>query len=132
MATGVEHDSSSEAFWTLTDEQIDVLRSHGEVQQTQDGEVLFQQGELTCDFYVVLEGEVELIEPTLVTRVASWRDRASAGRARPRPAGRCRHPSSPARRTRSCGALTCAFGEPACQLARRSSCSRVSTTLPTF
>jgi thioredoxin reductase (NADPH) len=67
MATGVEHDSSSEAFWTLTDEQIDVLRSHGEVQQTQDGEVLFQQGELTCDFYVVLKGEVELIEPTLVT-----------------------------------------------------------------
>ena len=67
MATGVEHDSSSEAFWTLTDEQIDVLRSHGEVRQTQDGEVLFQQGELTCDFYVVLEGEVELIEPTLVT-----------------------------------------------------------------
>ena len=67
MATDGEHDSSSEAFWTLTDEQIDVLRSHGQVQQTQDGEVLFQQGELTCDFYVVLEGEVELIEPTLVT-----------------------------------------------------------------
>jgi thioredoxin reductase (NADPH) len=67
MATDVEHDSSSEAFWTLTDEQIDVLRSHGEVRQTQDGEVLFQQGDLTCDFYVVLEGEVELIEPTLVT-----------------------------------------------------------------
>jgi thioredoxin reductase (NADPH) len=67
MATDVEHDSSSEAFWTLTDEQIDVLRSHGQVRQTHDGEVLFQQGELTCDFYVVLEGEVELIEPTLVT-----------------------------------------------------------------
>ena len=67
MATDGEHDSSSEAFWTLTDEQIDVLRPHGQVQQTQDGEVLFQQGELTCDFYVVLEGEVELIEPTLVT-----------------------------------------------------------------
>src|ERR687897_1965778 len=67
MATDGEHDSSSEAFWTLTVEQIDVLRSHGQVQQTQDGEVLFQQGELTCDFYVVLEGEVELIEPTLVT-----------------------------------------------------------------
>ena len=37
------------------------------MRQTHDGEVLFQQGELTCDFYVVLEGEVELIEPTLVT-----------------------------------------------------------------
>ena len=67
MATDAEHDSSSEAFWTLTDGQIDVLRSHGQVRQTHDGEVLFQQGELTCDFYVVLEGEVELIEPTLVT-----------------------------------------------------------------
>jgi thioredoxin reductase (NADPH) len=67
MATDGERDSSSEAFWTLTDGQIDVLRAHGQVRQTHDGEVLFQQGELTCDFYVVLEGEVELIEPTLVT-----------------------------------------------------------------
>jgi thioredoxin reductase (NADPH) len=67
MATDGEHDSSSEAFWTLTDGQIDVLRAHGEVRQTQDGDVLFEQGELTCDFFVVLEGEVELIEPTLVT-----------------------------------------------------------------
>jgi thioredoxin reductase (NADPH) len=67
MATDAERDASSEAFWTLTDEQIDVLRAHGEVRQTHDGEVLFHQGELTCDFYVVLEGEVELIEPTLVT-----------------------------------------------------------------
>jgi thioredoxin reductase (NADPH) len=31
------------------------------------GEVLFQQGDLTCDFFVVLEGEVELIEPGLGT-----------------------------------------------------------------
>jgi thioredoxin reductase (NADPH) len=67
MATDAERDASSEAFWTLTDEQIDVLRAHGEVRPTHDGEVLFHQGELTCDFYVVLEGEVELIEPTLVT-----------------------------------------------------------------
>ena len=54
MATDGEHDSSSEAFWTLTDGQIDVLRAHGEVRQTQDGDVLFHQGELTCDFFVVL------------------------------------------------------------------------------
>jgi thioredoxin reductase (NADPH) len=67
MAADPERDASSEAFWTLTDEQIDVLRAHGEVRPTHDGEVLFHQGELTCDFYVVLEGEVELIEPTLVT-----------------------------------------------------------------
>jgi thioredoxin reductase (NADPH) len=67
MATDDQRDSTSEAFWTLTDEQIDVLRSHGQVRQTHDGEILFQQGELTCDFFVVLEGEVELVEPTLVT-----------------------------------------------------------------
>src|ERR671913_100497 len=67
MATDDQHDSSSEAFWTLTDDQISVLRRYGQVQQTHDGQVLFHQGELTCDFYVVLEGEVELVEPTLVT-----------------------------------------------------------------
>src|SRR5215211_1693686 len=67
MASEIGPDEQIDAFWELTDDQISVLRQYGQVQQTQDGQVLFQQGELTCDFYVVLEGEVELIEPTLVT-----------------------------------------------------------------
>jgi thioredoxin reductase (NADPH) len=67
MASEIGPDEQSDAFWELTDDQISVLRQYGQVQQTDDGQVLFHQGELTCDFYVVLEGEVELIEPTLVT-----------------------------------------------------------------
>jgi thioredoxin reductase (NADPH) len=67
MATEIGPDEQIDAFWELTDDQISVLRQYGQVQQTDDGQVLFHQGELTCDFYVVLEGEVELVEPTLVT-----------------------------------------------------------------
>jgi thioredoxin reductase (NADPH) len=67
MASEIGPDEQIDAFWELTDDQISVLRQYGEVQQTQDGQALFHQGELTCDFYVVLEGEVELVEPTLVT-----------------------------------------------------------------
>jgi thioredoxin reductase (NADPH) len=67
MASESGPDEQIDAFWELTDDQISVLRPYGHVQQTHDGEVLFHQGELTCDFYVVLEGEVALVEPTLVT-----------------------------------------------------------------
>src|SRR5919112_1826252 len=67
MASEIGPDEQIDAFWELTDDQISVLRRYGQVQQTHDGQVLFHQGELTCDFYVVLEGEVELVEPTLVT-----------------------------------------------------------------
>ena len=67
MASEIGPDEQIDAFWELTDDQISVLRQYGQVQQTDDGQVLFHQGELTCDFYVVLEGEVELVEPTLVT-----------------------------------------------------------------
>ncbi len=67
MAAEIGPEEQIDAFWELTEDQISVLRRHGQVQQTHDGQVLFHQGELTCDFYVVLEGEVELIEPTLVT-----------------------------------------------------------------
>jgi thioredoxin reductase (NADPH) len=67
MASEIGPGEQIDAFWELTDDQISVLRQYGQVQQTDDGQVLFHQGELTCDFYVVLEGEVELVEPTLVT-----------------------------------------------------------------
>ncbi len=67
MATDSERDLANEAFWELTDEQIDVLRAHGMVRQTEAGDMLFQQGDPACDFFVVLEGEVELVEPTVGT-----------------------------------------------------------------
>jgi thioredoxin reductase (NADPH) len=64
MATDVERDRASEAFWELTDEQVDLLRNHGEVVATTAGQTLFRQGEEAREFYVVLEGLVELVEPT--------------------------------------------------------------------
>ena len=67
MATDLDHDDLSAAFWELTDDQITVLRPRGEVRPIEAGQRLFQQGDLTCDFYVVLEGEVELVEPGLGT-----------------------------------------------------------------
>ena len=67
MATALDHDDLSAAFWELTEDQITVLRPRGEVRPIEAGQRLFQQGDPTCDFYVVLEGEVELIEPGLDT-----------------------------------------------------------------
>ena len=65
MGTDAEQDLASEAFWELTDEQIDLLRAHGEVVAITAGQTLFRQGDATCDFYVVLDGLVELVEPTV-------------------------------------------------------------------
>lgn len=64
MAGEIEHDLHSEAFWELTDEQIDLLRIHGAVQAIAKDQHLFRQGDATCDFFIVLEGSVELIDPT--------------------------------------------------------------------
>lgn len=51
------------AFWELTDDQITLLHRYGEIRPTTAGDVLFQQGDPSCDLYVVLEGEVHLLEP---------------------------------------------------------------------
>jgi thioredoxin reductase (NADPH) len=63
MATPFNPEDLSAAFWELTDDQIAALHPHGEIRRTEAGQVLFQQGDPTCDFYVVLDGEVALIEP---------------------------------------------------------------------
>jgi thioredoxin reductase (NADPH) len=62
--TDIAQDLASEAFWELTEEQIALLREHGQEMETTAGQVLFQQGDATCDFYVVLAGEVDLVDPT--------------------------------------------------------------------
>src|SRR5829696_5238559 len=67
MVDNSDHDQFGVAFWGLTEEQIALLRPHGQVLATEAGQVLFQQGDPTCDFYVVLDGSVELVEPTAGT-----------------------------------------------------------------
>src|SRR5262245_50908746 len=67
MATDIDHDDLSAAFWELTEDQITVLRPRGEVGPIAAGHGLFEQGGPKCDFDVVLEGEVGLIEPGIDT-----------------------------------------------------------------
>ena len=46
----------------LSEDQIEVLRSYGQTRETEAGQVLFRAGDSSNDFFVVLEGEVEVID----------------------------------------------------------------------
>jgi thioredoxin reductase (NADPH) len=50
------------AFPRLTEPQIQALEAQGSRQPTEAGEVLYRSGDPTCDFFVILEGAVALIE----------------------------------------------------------------------
>jgi thioredoxin reductase (NADPH) len=63
MSNELDYNDLNAAFWELTDDQIAVLHSHGQIKPTEVDQFLFRQGDETCDFFVVLEGEVELVEP---------------------------------------------------------------------
>jgi len=47
---------------TLTRGQIEFLRRYGETKRTEVGQVLIRAGDISSDFIVVLEGEVEVID----------------------------------------------------------------------
>jgi thioredoxin reductase (NADPH) len=50
------------AYPRLTEAQINSLAAHGERRATNAGDVLFREGDTTCDFYVVLEGTVAIVD----------------------------------------------------------------------
>src|ERR1700704_6103391 len=50
------------AFPRLSDPQIEALGRHGERRPTKRDEVLFRQGDEQCDFIVVPEGKVAIVE----------------------------------------------------------------------
>jgi thioredoxin reductase (NADPH) len=50
------------AFPRLRDEQVETLARAGVRRRTQPGELLYAQGEVTSDFFVVLEGLVAVVE----------------------------------------------------------------------
>ena len=60
------------AFPVLTADQIDRLRSYGTETSVKAGDTLFEAGERGFDFFVVLEGTVEILDPSTdpPTRVA--------------------------------------------------------------
>src|ERR671917_176218 len=53
---------STRAPSPLSEGQIEVLRSYGQTRETEAGQVLFVAGDASNDFFVVLEGEVEIID----------------------------------------------------------------------
>ncbi len=53
---------TAQIFPTLTDEQIDRTKPFGAVESLPKGTVLFERGERSVDFFIVLEGNIEIYE----------------------------------------------------------------------
>ncbi|MBF2046602.1 MAG: cyclic nucleotide-binding domain-containing protein [Elainella sp. C42_A2020_010] len=50
----------SELFPKLSDEELDRLKAHGQELQLNPGQIIFQEGDPSYQFYVVLEGQVQI------------------------------------------------------------------------
>jgi thioredoxin reductase (NADPH) len=50
------------AFPRLSEQQLLALEAQGERRRVRQGEVLYREGDERCDFYVVLEGQVAILE----------------------------------------------------------------------
>jgi thioredoxin reductase (NADPH) len=50
------------AFPRLSERQLQALAAHGVRRRMQQGEVLYQEGDERCDFFVILEGQVAILE----------------------------------------------------------------------
>lgn len=50
------------AFPRLSEQQLLALEAHGERRRVRQGEVLYREGDERCDFYVVLEGQVAILQ----------------------------------------------------------------------
>lgn len=49
------------AFPRLSEAQIEALAAHGHRRPTHPGEVLFREGDPSCDFFVILAGKVAIV-----------------------------------------------------------------------
>jgi thioredoxin reductase (NADPH) len=53
------------AFPSLTASQIDRIRPYGKVRETKVGEILFEPGDVSVPFFVLLSGAMEIVQPSL-------------------------------------------------------------------
>jgi thioredoxin reductase (NADPH) len=58
-------DARTQVFPTLTPEQIGRVRTCGRLRTVEKGEVLFKPGDTGISFYVLLSGEMEIVQPIL-------------------------------------------------------------------
>ncbi len=54
---------TAEMFPTLTDAQIERIRAAGHERAMHAGEIVFEQGEASVNFFVLLDGEIEVVHP---------------------------------------------------------------------
>jgi thioredoxin reductase (NADPH) len=57
--------NQEQAFPALTPSQIDRIRPIGQIRQTKVGEILFEPGDTTVPFFVLLSGALEIVQPTV-------------------------------------------------------------------
>jgi thioredoxin reductase (NADPH) len=60
-----ELDARTEAFPVLTRAQIDRIRPLGCTRRVRSGEILFEPGDTTVPFFVLLSGSMEIVRPSL-------------------------------------------------------------------
>jgi thioredoxin reductase (NADPH) len=53
------------AFPSLTASQIQRIRPYGKVRETKVGEILFEPGDVSVPFFVILSGAMEIVQPSL-------------------------------------------------------------------
>jgi thioredoxin reductase (NADPH) len=58
-------DARTQAFPTLSAAQIDRIRALGTVRRVEKGQILFEPGETTIPFFVLLSGAMEIVQPGL-------------------------------------------------------------------
>ena len=58
-------DARTQAFPTLSATQINRIRALGRVRRVEAGEILFEPGETTLPFFVLLSGAMEIVQPSL-------------------------------------------------------------------
>src|SRR4051812_40972726 len=58
------YERRAQTFPRLTDEQVERASEFGVVQALPRGTVLFDRGDRTVDFFIVVEGTIEIYEPS--------------------------------------------------------------------
>src|SRR3954470_6427222 len=56
-------DPQTQAFPVLTPAQINRIHAHSKVRQVSKGEILFEPGDTNVSFFVLLSGEMEIVQP---------------------------------------------------------------------
>lgn len=63
-------DANTQAFPVLTEAQLTRLRRVGKLRKVEPGEILFQPGDSAVPFFVLLSGEMEIVQPGLAGELA--------------------------------------------------------------